>query len=177
MIKYYDVVQGSKQWKLMRQGLWTGSRALKLLMGKPLPDDSNTHTTPAMRRGTALEPIAIMEYERQVGNKVIRPGFVINTTYPNAGFSPDGIDNNILLEVKCANGKNHELLVKGIIPLEYQAQIALGMIVTGLRKARLLAFNPEYHHQLTIIDIKYNKLIGNNIRKKLRADMKNRRST
>lgn len=177
MIVYHDLKQGSKEWKEFRKPLWTGSRAIKLLQGKPLPDDSKTHVTSAMRRGTALEPIAIQEYEHKTGRRVFRPGFATNDIYPNAGFSPDGIDGKVLLEVKCANGMNHEMLAAGAIPLQYLAQIYLGMIVTGLRKAKLLAFNPEYTEQLTIIDIPYDKVIGNNIRKKLRLDMKNRQST
>lgn len=174
MIIWHDVKQGSKEWKALRKPLWTGSRAIKLLQGKPLPDDSNTHVTAAMRRGTALEPVAIMEYERQTQRKVLRPGFGTNSVYPNAGFSPDGIDGKTLLEVKCANGVRHELLASGVIPLEYLAQIYLGMVITGFRKAKLLAFNPEYSQQLTIIDVPYDKVIGANIRKKLRLDMKNR---
>lgn len=174
MITYLDVKQGSEEWKLLRKDLWTGSRAIKLLQGKPLPDDSNTFVTNAMRRGTALEPVAIMEYERKVARRVKRPGFALNSAYPNAGYSPDGIDGRILLEVKCANGLNHEMLVKGLIPLDYQAQIAFGMIITGLRRARLIAYNPEYSESLSIIEIGYDKTIGHNIRKKLRRDMLNR---
>ena len=72
------------------------------------------------------------------------------------------------------NGERHEKLAKGDIPLEYQAQIHFGMIITGKRKAKLLAYNPEYSQALTVINITYDKVIGANIRKKLRADMKNR---
>lgn len=176
MIVWHDVKQGTEEWHKLRAPLWTGSRAIKLLMGKPLPDDNNLFTNAAMRRGSALEPVAIMEYERTVGRKVQRPGFGTNSVYPNAGYSPDGIDGKVLLEVKCANGQRHIDLAAGAIPLEYLAQIYLGMIVTGLRKAKLLAFNPEFTQQLTIIDVPYDKEIGNNIRKKLRADMKKRRS-
>jgi len=172
MITYHDVVQGTPEWHKLRAPLWTGSRALKLLQGKPLPDDSNTFVTPAMRRGTALEPIAIKEYERREGVEVLRPGFATNSVYPNAGFSPDGIDGKTLLEVKCANGLRHEDLMKGRIPIEYLAQIYLGMIVTGLRKAKLLEFNPEYSQKLTVINVPYDKVVGNNIRKKLRIDIK-----
>lgn len=177
MIIYHDVKQGSNEWLQLRSNLWTGSRAIRLLQDKPLPGESdfagNIHT----RRGHALEGIAIAEYERQVGRKVQRLGFVTNTVYPNAGYSPDGIDRKILLEVKALNGERHETLAAGIIPLEYLVQIYFGMIITGLRKAKLLAFNPEYEEQLTIIDIPYDKAIGNNIRKKLKLDMKRRQAT
>lgn len=175
MITYHQVVQRSPEWLEMRKGLWTGSKAIKLLQGKPMPPESDFTGNYYTKRGQALEPLAIAEYERLVKRYVKRPGFVTNSVYPNAGVSPDAIDGKTLLEVKCLNGERHEKLAKGDIPLEYQAQIHFGMIITGKRKARLLAYNPEYSQALTVINITYDKSIGANIRKKLRADMKNRR--
>lgn len=177
MIIIHDVIQGTPAWKLLRKGLWTGTTAIRLLQGKPLLEESDFNGNWATKRGQALEPIAIAEYERVVGRKVQRPGFVTNTVYTNAGYSPDAIDRRILLEVKCFNGERHEALVAGKIPLEVMVQILFGMIITGCRRARLLAFNPEYSEQLTIIEVSYDKVIGNNIRKKLKFDMKNRRPT
>lgn len=175
MIIYHDVLQGTPEWKALRAPLWTGSRAIRLLQGKPFAPESSFEGNQYTRRGQALESIAITEYERLVGHKTLRPGFITNTVYPNAGYSPDGISGAQLLEVKCLNGERHERLAAGDIPLEYLVQIYFGMVITGLRKAKLLAFNPEYTQQLTVIDVPYNKTIGNNIRKKLRLDMKNRK--
>lgn len=177
MIIYHDVVQGSPEWHKLREDKWTGSKAIRLLQGKSMPRDTDFQGNIHTRRGHALEPVAVMEYERKYGRKVKRPGFVTNTIYPNAGYSPDGIDKAFLLEVKALNGEQHEKLARGIIPLEYLVQVFFGMIITGLRKARILAFNPEYEQQLTVINITYGKDIGNNIRAKLRADMKNRQLT
>lgn len=174
MITWHDVEQGSAAWKLLRKGLWTGSKAIRLLQGKPYVEEGDWEGNNATRRGHALEVAAIREYERKVGRRVMRPGFVTNSVYPNAGYSPDGIDRRILLECKAFNGKRHEDLAAGKIPLEVQVQIFFGMIITGLRRARLIAFNPEYEEQLTIIEITYDKLIGDNIRRKLRLDMKRR---
>jgi len=168
-IVIHDVEQGSPEWHALRKDKWTGSRAIKLLQGKPLPDDSSTYQNAAMRRGSILEGVAIREYERMADTSVLRPGFVTNTLYPNAGYSPDGIEGDILLEVKCLNGMRHIALAGGKIPLEYQVQIYFGMVICGLKKAKLLAFNTEYEQQLTVIDIKYDKVITANIRKKLRA--------
>lgn len=175
MIIFHDVIQGSPEWKLLRKLLWTGTTGIRLLQGKPLLPESDFVGNQYTRRGQALEPIAIAEYERKYKRKVQRPGFVTNTVYTNAGYSPDGIDRRILLEVKCFNGTRHEDLVAGKIPLEVMVQILFGMIITGCRRARLLAFNPEYSVQLTVIEISYDKVIGNNIRSKLKLDMKNRR--
>lgn len=177
MIIYHDVVQGSLEWRALRKPLWTGSKAIKLLQGKPIPVDQEWGGNDATRRGQLLEYAAIREYERKYRCKVLRAGFVTNTVYTNAGYSPDGIDGGWLLEAKALNGMRHEDLVADKIPLIYLVQIYFGMIVTGKRKARLLAFNPEYEQQLTVLEVSYNKLIGNNIRKLLRLDMKNRQSS
>jgi hypothetical protein len=168
-IIFHDVIQGSEDWHALRAPLWTGSRAIRLLQGKSLPDDGNFAGNKHTKRGHILEVIAIKEYERQEKTEVARPGFVTNTLYPAGGYSPDGIDGDALLEVKALNGERHEALVNGDIPLMYLVQIYFGMVICGLKKARLLAFNPEYEQQLTIIDIKYDKVITANIRKKLRA--------
>lgn len=177
MIKWHDLVQGSEKWKAFRKPLWTGSRAIKLLQGKPLPDDSGTYVSAAMKRGTALEPVAVREYERKKQRKVWRPGFGTNSVYPNAGYSPDGIDGKILLEIKCPGDDAFERFKKGIIPLDYIAQIQFGMVITGLRSARLIVYNPDYSESMLIFEVVYDKGITNNIRKRLRRDMKSRRAT
>lgn len=174
MIIYHDVEQGTPEWHALRAPLWTGSKALRLLQGKSLPEDREWRGNDATRRGQMLEYSAIREYERKYRRKVDRPGFVTNTVYTNAGYSPDGIDGGWLLECKAFNGVRHEDLVAEKIPLIVLVQIYFGMIITGKRKARLLAFNPEFEEQLTVIEITYDKRIGNNIRQKLRLDMKNR---
>jgi predicted phage-related endonuclease len=174
MIIFHDVEQGSPEWHALRKDLWTGSKAIRLLQGKPLPRDYEFGGNIYTRRGHALEAVAILEYERQVGRRVMRPGFVTNTVYKNAGYSPDGIERRVLLEVKALNGERHDKLAAGDIPLEFLVQIYFGMIITGLRKAKLLAFNPECEQQLTVLEVVYDKAIGNNIRNKLKLDMKHR---
>lgn len=192
MIIYHDVEQGSEAWKKLRAPLWTGSTGIRLLEGKMFrSDDSDWDGNDATRRGQALEVAAIREYERKYRCKVFRPGFVTNTVYPNAGFSPDGIDRAWLLECKALMNFRHEDLISDTvpvksleeiiiskIPLKIKVQIFFGMIITGKRKARLLAFNPEIVglDQLTVVEIGYDKLIGTNIRRKLRLDMKKRRA-
>jgi predicted phage-related endonuclease len=139
-----------------------------------MPRDTDFQGNIHTRRGHALESVALQEYERLCRKQVLRVGFVTNTVYPNAGYSPDGIVGGTLLEVKALNGERHEKLAAGDIPLEYLVQIYFGMIITGKRKAHLLAFNPEYEQQLTVIDVTYDKVIGTNIRNKLKLDKKNR---
>lgn len=191
MITWHDVEQGSPAWHKMREGLWTGYTAIRLLTNKLLLPASEWDGNDATRRGHALEVAAIREYEREYRCKVQRPGFVTNSVYPNAGFSPDGIDRGWLLECKALTELRHKGLIsdkmslkelEGIIaskiPIQYKAQIFFGMIITGKRKARLLAFNPDIvgEKQLMVVEIGYDRLIGDNIRHKLRLDMKSRRA-
>lgn len=189
MIIFYKVLQGTPEWLALRVNRWTGSKALRLLQGKSMPRDYDFGGNNATRRGHALEVAAIREYEREYRVKVQRPGFVTNTVYTNAGYSPDGIDRGWLLEAKALSGIRHDELfetgrflpnfddiIVSKIPLQYKVQIFFGMIITGKRKARLLAINPENEEQLVVIEIGYDKLIGNNIRKKLRLDMKKRQA-
>lgn len=185
MIIWHDVEQGSPAWKALRRLLWTGSTAIRLLQGKAFREAADSDFV--QRRGHALEAVAIREYERKYRRKVARPGFVTNTVYPNAGYSPDGIDRAWLLECKALEGVNHDLLfatgrelpnlwsiIESKIPLQYKVQIFFGMIITGKRKARLLAINPENEEQLVVIEVGYDRLIGDNIRRCLRLDMKRR---
>jgi len=177
MIIYHSVKQGTPEWLELRKGLWTGSKAIRLLQNKPYVEERQWEGNYYTKRGQVLEKLAIAEYEREYKCFVSRPGFVTNTVYPSAGYSPDGIDQATLLEVKCLNGTNHEKLASGDIPLEYLVQVYFGMIITGKRKAKILAYNPEYSQSLTVINVTYDKKIGNNIRKKLRQDMKIRQFT
>ncbi len=169
MIEIHDVKQGSPEWMALRKDKWTGSKALDLLLGKPMKADSGTYRTWAMQRGTVLEPIAIAEYERETGTSVLRPGFVTNTKYQNAGYSPDGICGDTLLEVKCLNGKNHDSIITGDIPLKYLAQIYFGLVVCELKKAQLIAFNPEYTKQINILEITVDDDVIKNIKAKLKS--------
>ncbi len=175
MIIYHDTGgQGTPKWHKLRKDLWTGSKAIRLLQGKSMPRDYEFEGNKYTKRGHILEVIAVREYERRYKRKCKRPDFVTNTVYSNAGYSPDAIDGGWLLEVKAFNGDRHDELAAGNIPLEVKVQIFFGMIITGKRKARLLAINPEREDQLTVIEITYDKLIGNNIRGKLKLDIKNR---
>lgn len=167
MIQIHDVKQGSEAWHQLHDGLWTGTTALRLLQGKPLPVWSTFGGNKWTRRGKLLEHVAIREFEMQSDGGVLTVGFVTNSRYPNAGFSPDGIFGDTLLEVKCLNGERHEKLMAGKIPLEYQVQVLFGLVVCELPRGKLLAFNPEYEQQLTVIDIIPTQNIIDNIQRKL----------
>lgn len=168
-ITYYWFAQRSPEWYDKRKNLWTGSTIIELLKGKTTIPAFSDYDNLYMKRGRMLESLAIEAYvKNEVGvGRIKSPGFVTNSKYPGCGFSPDSLDGNILLEVKCLNGEHHEELARGIIPPQYMAQIQFGMMITGHKWAKLIAYNPDSPNSLAVILIKRNMQIRNNIKKKL----------
>lgn len=73
-----------------------------------------TAATAAMKRGLALEPVAIQEYSRIKDTNYWPCGFVIHPEAPWLGSSPDGVVFDPterptfgLLEIKCPNAKSY----------------------------------------------------------------------
>lgn len=172
MIRYYHFEQRSPQWHSYRKGRWTGSTAIDLLKGKTAPPQSDSsYDNKYMLRGRMLEPLAVEEYERWAEVSVAHFGFITNSEYPHAGYSPDGIQGDTLLEVKCVNAEKHDALVAGEIPTptEWIAQIQFGLLITGLQKARLVLYNPDAKSNLFIFDIEAEPKIQANMIDRLEA--------
>jgi hypothetical protein len=173
MIRYYKFKQRSEQWHKYRKGKWTGSTAIDLLRGKSTPPQSDsTYDNKYMLRGRVLEPLAIEAYERKYRCNVASYGFVTNSKYPHAGYSPDGVDEaNTLLESKSFNLEKHDAIVSGKmpIPIETTAQIQFGMLISELKKARLILYNPDSETPLCVIDVLPDLIIQANMWTKLEA--------
>lgn len=156
MIRYYHFAQRSKQWYVMRLGRWTGSTAIDLLKGKKTPaENDGDYDNKYMQRGRILEPLAIEAYEKSLGRlgSVKHYGFITNSKYKHAGYSPDGILGNTLLEVKCLNEKGHQGLADGKIPVAYQAQIQFGLLISELPFAELISYNPDADRPLIMLAV------------------------
>jgi hypothetical protein len=173
MIRYYKFKQRSEQHHKYRKGKWTGSTAIDLLRGKSAPPQSDsTYDNKYMLRGRVLEPLAIEAYERKYKVSVAHYGFVTNSKYPHAGYSPDGVDEaNTLLESKSFNLEKHDAIVSGKmpIPIETTAQIQFGMLISELKKARLILYNPDSETPLCVIDVLPDLIIQANMWTKLEA--------
>lgn len=171
MIRYYSFDQRSDKWKTYRRDRWTGSTAIDLLKGKKTPPESNSDfDNKYMQRGRILEPLAIEAYEKSVGKlgEVSHFGFITNSKYKHAGYSPDGIVDKTLLEVKCLNEKNHKDLLEHGVPVKYQAQIQFGLLISELPQALLIAYNPDAEQPLFWIEYKADKGIQTNLIKHLK---------
>lgn len=156
MIRYYHFDQRSEKWHTMRRDKWTGSAAIHLLRGakKPPAHDPNFDNK-YMQRGRILEPLAAEAYEIKTKHKLLHFGFVTNSKYKHAGYSPDGIDDDTIVEIKCCNVEKHMAIGSGAmpIPVEWVAQMHFGVVITELHKLRLVLYNPDAETPLFILPV------------------------
>src|ERR1035437_680116 len=171
MIRYYNFEQRSPIWYTYRKDKWTGSTAIDLLKGKLAPSEGDpTYDNKHMLRGPVLENLAIEAYEKKLGKlgEVRHYGFITNSKYKHAGYSPDGILGNTLLEVKCLGIENHDNLY-GTIPANYMAQIQFGLLISELDRALLIGYNPDSTRELLMIPVHPDPAIQANLIAKLKA--------
>ena len=171
MIRYYNFAQRSPQWYTLRLDRWTGSTAIDLLKGKKTPPDNDSdYDNKYMQRGRILEPLAIEAYEKSIDQlgAVKHYGFITNSKYKHAGYSPDGILGNTLVEVKCLSKERHAGL-RDAIPTNYLAQIHFGLLISELPEALLVAYNPDADEPLLVFQIAHDLTIQANLIKRLKA--------
>lgn len=176
MVTLHDVEQGSKEWEELREGLYTGSGADKLLKFGTI-DYALLHTNGFRgnfwtERGHMLEEEAIDLYERIFKIPVDRVGFITNDKYPDCGYSPDGIVNDVLIEVKAFDEPEHNKLLEGEIPFKTLAQVYFGLFITEKKMAHLIAYNPkmkDIKDKFRLIPIKPKRSISSNFRRILTA--------
>ena len=147
-IQILEIEQNTDEWLKAREGKVSGSIADVLLtrgLDAALQENykhfkGNYYT----QRGHILEVECIEVYEGIHGVKVERPGMVINSNFHNASCSPDGIDGQYLIEVKCFNEKRHaEIVSVNSIPMKIMAQLQFNMMICELKESKLLLYNPD----------------------------------
>lgn len=171
MIRYYNFEQRSPKWYIYRKDKWTGSTAIDLLKGKKTPPEGDpTYDNKYMQRGRILENLAIEAYEKSINRlgEVKHYGFITNSKYKHAGYSPDGIMGNTLLEVKCLNEERHQRLLWSDVPVNYMAQIQFGLLISELPKAILIGYNPDHQAPLAVMEILPDPVIQANLIKRLK---------
>lgn len=147
-IQILEITQNTDEWLKAREDKVTGSIADSLLtrgLDQALKENYKTFNgNYYTQRGHILEDEAIEVYEAIHEVTVSRVGFVINDKYPNAGCSPDGLDEDWLIEVKCFGEKKHlSIRKKKDIPFKIMAQLQFNMMISGKKKARLVMYNPD----------------------------------
>jgi len=160
-----NIEQGSEAWFELRAGRITGSRYGKMMSGintsgyQTLVSDlaseifsgeiEETYVSPAMLRGSELEPEARAVYEFKTGLDVSQVGMCLpdedNDFHNWIGYSPDGLADNdkILQEFKCPMAKTHRKYLKADkLPNEYKWQVQGGLWLTGADYCDFMSYHP-----------------------------------
>lgn len=182
MITIHNPLQNSPEWLALREGLYTGSNADKLLQGDRSVIEKGISRKYAQahdtgfggnyftKRGHILEDEAIELYETITGRKVDRPGFVTNSKYPIAGYSPDGLCDDRTIEVKSFKKERHYAMKK-YVEFKVMAQVQFGELICERNLCDLLLYNPELPAEdaLFIVPVKRQSAISQNFRRHLKA--------
>jgi len=165
---FESLEQGTDEWKQLRAGVITASRASRLVTSKGEKskagfDDlvaeltaetitgelTDFHVNDAMKRGTELEPQARSAFGLFSNYNVEQVGF-IKIKDRAVGCSPDGIivtgeATKDLLEIKCPLPKTHIKYLDGpeVVPTAYVAQCQFQLYVTGSEIVHFFSYNPS----------------------------------
>lgn len=150
------VVLGVSPFKT-QQDLWAEKRGLVL----------DVEPTPAMKRGTVLEPLVADMYSEATGRKVRRVNQILQ--HKEYDFMLANIDREIVgaglpgvLEIKCPGLKVFSECKRQGVPDYYQIQLQHYMAVTGRQWGALAVFNAE-RWELVFFDVKRDEEIINMI--------------
>ena len=172
-MKIHDCKQGSAEWLKLRAGIPTASEFHRLVTplwkirtgegpatylneklaeawtGAPLPQTGGFGT---LEQGTILEEEALPWYELETGTTVRRVGF-ITTDDGRVGCSPDGLEENSGVEIKCPQAQTHVgYLLDGGVPGEYLAQVHGSMFVTGFPCWKFLSYRRNFPRLLLTVE-------------------------
>lgn len=106
--------------------------------------------TPAMLKGTEMEPEALAEAKKQIGSDNIIPYFVIHPKYSYISVSFDGVnlDDKYILELKCPyREKNFITVLENGIQGYYYPQVQWQLFVAketwGITKGYFFSYFPQ----------------------------------
>ena len=164
MIKKYNIIQGSEQWKQIRKGIITGSK-MEHLIWKPWKKTWNTLTykllneiyideikedtkTFAMERGLELEPVAKRLFEKEEFENIEDIWIITNDKYGLLIWcSPDWIINDKeAIEIKCPlwDKTIAYFLNKDEVLRDYKWQILnYFLVIESLQVLNFMIYNPD----------------------------------
>lgn len=174
-MKIIDCDQGTPEWFAARLGIATAScyadilargkgaeesasrrnYRLRLVLERLTGRQADGYKSPAMQRGTELEPLARAAYESRTGAFVDLVGLIRHDDI-ETGASPDGlIDSAGGVEIKAPEAAAHLdylRLPEGTAPAKYVAQIQGQLWVAEREWIDFVSFNPDFppHLQLVI---------------------------
>jgi putative phage-type endonuclease len=156
------LVQGSDEWLNFRLGKVSASRVsdvmaknksgpsatrknylMELLCQRLTGRREESFTSDAMKRGTAMEPIARSAYEVANGVMVMETGCFVHPDIASFIASPDGlVGTSGLLEIKNPNTAQHvDFIRTGKIDTGYELQMLAQMACTGRQWVDYVSFD------------------------------------
>ena len=129
-----------------KTGSYAASRAkymAQLLCERMTGQPTEFFTSPAMQRGTEIEPVARAAYEAENLVSVEQVAWVEHPTISLAGCSPDGcVGEHGLIEIKCKEIHNHlDSILNDRIDPDHQAQMMWQMACTGRQWCDYVCFD------------------------------------
>jgi putative phage-type endonuclease len=113
-------------------------------------------TSAEMRWGTEHESDAKAAYEIETGVIVGDVGFVKHPAIAMSGASPDGLVGDGVLECKAPKTRTHlGYLSAGVMPPEYQPQVAWQCACTGRSWADFVSYDPRMPEHLQLFVMRY----------------------
>lgn len=161
----YDVEQGTPEWRALRRGRITGSRANSLFrrtsrgwatgrahmvstiaMERLHGERAASGEGAAQRRGHDNEAAARDAYSFHTGAEVELVGFMTRSDHPMEGVSPDGLvgsDGAVEFKVPTALEKHVDYVLNGSHVAEYEGQLRHTLYVTGRAWIDVVSYYPE----------------------------------
>ncbi|XP_053593874.1 uncharacterized protein LOC128667530 [Microplitis demolitor] len=139
----YGRITGSKAHEASRCNTTDGMLVELLVGGQKL------RNTKAMERGKQLEAMALRRVEQKLERKFKKCGLFLSEQYPHLGASPDSIDEEFVVEIKCPTSdksfrtyidtNNHDK-----VSIKYITQMQMQMLFTGRKKALFIVADPKF---------------------------------
>lgn len=109
------------------------------------------YTSPAMQRGTELEPKARAIYLLETGNDVEEVGMIDHPTIAMSGASPDGlVYPDGLIEIKCPETHTHLDFIRSKKPKDaYLKQMQWQMACTGRQWCDFVSYDDRLPERLS----------------------------
>lgn len=174
------ISQGSDEWFAARLGKVTASRVKDVMAkgrgGAPSATRKNymmellcerltgetappSLSTPAIRRGTELEPVARFMYEINTGTNVVLTGCFSHDRINGFIASPDGlVGSDGLIECKCPNTAQHVAVIQsGRHDPQYEWQMLAQMSCTGRAWVDFVSFDDRMPPPLDYVCHRYER--------------------
>jgi len=104
-------------------------------------------STEAMKRGLALEDSVLSVVEGIVGSKLKKTGLHLLPCWPIFGASPDAINRDTIVEIKCPQSEKtlpNYIGRGGQVGRKFLAQMHLQMLLTGRKKGLFCVADPKF---------------------------------